>query len=211
MGHIWNQSVARRSLMGAERTHNPSPAASHLLGKLLGKRRTNKLVAQATKRRRSFHRGNPVPALIGVASSLVGGKLAKRLRSPAAITAADNAAVDQLVPLAIAGSAEAREEILRRSLQSAKQNRRDYAKMRLLEVDTALATQAKAQSAATAAERRQAAREAAAAKAAGRSEILQAGTSIAGSAAQALLGRGRSLPRRKPKRRRTQRGRAFSF
>lgn len=71
--HIWSQSVARRSMMGHERTHNPSPAAAFLLEKRYGKKGLARAVAFLKKRRRSAYRGNPVAALAApVAESIIG-------------------------------------------------------------------------------------------------------------------------------------------
>jgi len=79
--HIWSQSTARRALMGKERTHNPSPAAAAILQKGFGKRRVKGAIAAANRRRRSAHRGNPLPALVAIGSSLLGGGLGKRFRA----------------------------------------------------------------------------------------------------------------------------------
>lgn len=66
--HLWSQSVARRSIMGSERTHNPSPAAASLLG--------SKRVARAARKlkrlgKRSAHRGNPLPAVVATLVPIV--------------------------------------------------------------------------------------------------------------------------------------------
>lgn len=71
--HIWSAGQARRALMGHERTHNPSPAASFLLKRRFGSKTVAKAVSFLNRRRRSAHRGNPVPALAaGAAESLIG-------------------------------------------------------------------------------------------------------------------------------------------
>ena len=84
---IWSQSVARRSLLGAERTHNPSPAAASMLGKRRLRRAKKKLRARGRKR---AHRGNPLPAVVGVLGSAGGllGKLGGRFRPPSEVRAA---------------------------------------------------------------------------------------------------------------------------
>jgi len=82
---IWSQSVARKSLMGRERTNNPTPAATKLLGR--------KRVAKAKRRlkrkgRKRAHRGNPLPAVVGLlgGSGLL-GKLGGRFRKPSEVRA----------------------------------------------------------------------------------------------------------------------------
>lgn len=69
---LWSASVARRSLMGKEATHNPSPAASALLGKRRVARAKRRL---RLKGRKSAHRGNPLPAVASILSGGVGGVL----------------------------------------------------------------------------------------------------------------------------------------
>lgn len=76
-GRIWSQSVARRSVMGKERTHNPSPAAAALLRRGLGGKRAKRATAFLGKRRRRFHRGNPAPAIVAAVAEKIGGKLFK--------------------------------------------------------------------------------------------------------------------------------------
>lgn len=78
---IWSQSVARRAIMGSERTHNPSPAAAAILGKRRVKRAKAKLKRRGKRR---AHRGNPLPAVVGVLGSAGGllGKLGGRFRAP---------------------------------------------------------------------------------------------------------------------------------
>jgi len=84
--HIWSAGVARRSMMGKERTHNPSPAAHALLGKRAVKRAKAKLKKRGKRR---AHRGNPLPAVVGVLSGLGGlGKLGGRFRQPSEVRAA---------------------------------------------------------------------------------------------------------------------------
>lgn len=75
---IWSQSVARNSLMGTERTHNPSPAAASILGKRAVRRAKAKLRRGG---RRRYHKGNPIPAVAGILAGALGG-LGGRFRAP---------------------------------------------------------------------------------------------------------------------------------
>lgn len=72
-GRIWSQSVARRSIMGKERTHNPSPAAAAILKRGLGGKRAKRAATFLGKRRRRFHRGNPAPAAIAAIAAKIPG------------------------------------------------------------------------------------------------------------------------------------------
>lgn len=65
---LWNQSLARKSLLGGD-TMNPSIAAKSLLGKTVVARASRKLKSYG---RRRSHRGNPLPALAGVLGGLKG-------------------------------------------------------------------------------------------------------------------------------------------
>lgn len=58
--------------MGHERTQNPSLAAAALLKSSLGRRKLGSVLKGLRRRRRSFYRGNPVPALAVAALSKVG-------------------------------------------------------------------------------------------------------------------------------------------
>lgn len=95
MTRNWNQSLARRSIMGREETNNPSLAASSLLGRQVVRRAKAKL-KRAGKRR--AHKGNPLPAVASIlgAGSLL-GKLGHRFKSPAAQQAVRKGMVDQAV------------------------------------------------------------------------------------------------------------------
>lgn len=62
---LYNRSYARESIMGYEPTMNPTPAAMFLLKKGLGAPRVAQAIRTIIKRRRSAHKGNPLPALIG--------------------------------------------------------------------------------------------------------------------------------------------------
>lgn len=66
--YVWNQGSARRALIGG-RTMNPSPAATALLGK---QRAARGRLALKKRGRKSAHRGNPVPALVGVLAPVIG-------------------------------------------------------------------------------------------------------------------------------------------
>ena len=69
---VWSAGAARRSLQPGVRTGNPTPAAAALLGK----RRVSR-AAKALKRagKKRAHRGNPLPAVVAIASQILGGKL----------------------------------------------------------------------------------------------------------------------------------------
>jgi len=119
MGNIWSQSVARRALMGSERTHNPSPAASALLGKRKVGRAKAKL--RRLGRRRAY-KGNPagaVTALLGGAlggppGALLGGLLGgARFRAPSSSRAAKIAPA--LVTAANAGNLTAAAGLIERA------------------------------------------------------------------------------------------------
>lgn len=63
MGNLYSRGIARESLMGYERTTNPNPAATSLIGK--GRVRAARSVFRRVQGpRRSAFRGNPVPALL---------------------------------------------------------------------------------------------------------------------------------------------------
>lgn len=91
---IWSAGVARRALMGHERTHNPSPAAASMLGKRAVRTAKRKLKRVGRKR---AHKGNPSPAVVSslaglipggsLVSGLLGG-LGGRFRSPSEVRAA---------------------------------------------------------------------------------------------------------------------------
>jgi len=91
---IWSQSTARASLMGRERTHNPSPAASSMLGKRAVRKAKRKLRRGGRKR---AHKGNPSPAVVSTLAGLIpGGSLVSgllgglggRFRTPSEVRAA---------------------------------------------------------------------------------------------------------------------------
>lgn len=117
MGNIWSQSVARRALVGAERTHNPSPAASALLGKF-GRRGASRFrkalsrLGHRTAGRRSFHRGNPIPAVLALGGGLL-GKLGGRFKTPSEKRAGPIA--QQLVNAAVNGNLTAANAIAERT------------------------------------------------------------------------------------------------
>lgn len=70
---LWNRGAARASLMGHERTHNPSPAAASLLGKNVVRRGSQAL--KRTRQSRPAHKANPIPALLALAGGDPVGKL----------------------------------------------------------------------------------------------------------------------------------------
>lgn len=108
--HIWSSGVARRSMMGNERTHNPSPAAHSLLGKRRVKRAKAKLKRLGRKR---AHKGNPLPALVGVLGSGVLGGLGKRFRQPSEVRAAK--VVESVVQAANQGNLTAAAGLIERA------------------------------------------------------------------------------------------------
>lgn len=128
---IWSQSTARRALMGYERTNNPTPSAARLLGKARVKRAERVLKRKGKKR---AHRGNPLPAVAGLAGGLLGGKLANRLKSPEQRHAERVAVADALAARAALGDAAALVELERLSREFATKRGQDYAKQKLAEV-----------------------------------------------------------------------------
>ncbi len=73
MKQLWNQSVARESLLGHQtRTMNPSIAARSLLG-----RRVTEGAFRRLRGRRRFYRENPAPALVAAIAGKIGGRLFK--------------------------------------------------------------------------------------------------------------------------------------
>lgn len=111
---IWSQGVAREALVGGS-THNPSAAATYLLGRAHGKRAVRRAVTRVGRHRRSFHRGNPLPAIVGsVLGGLPGlGGLGGRFKVPSEKRAAGAAA--QLVQAAVAGNLTAAKAIAERT------------------------------------------------------------------------------------------------
>jgi hypothetical protein len=116
--HIWSAGVARRALMGHERTHNPSPAAASMLGK----KRVKAAKAKARKLgRRKRHRGNPsaaevaslvpIPGL-GALTGLLGG-LGGRFRKPSEVRAA--ALAPSIIQAANAGNLTAAAGLIERA------------------------------------------------------------------------------------------------
>lgn len=221
VGNIWQQSIARRSMMGGERTHNPSPAAASMLGTKRVKRA--KAVLRRKGRKRA-HRGNPLPAVAALLSSGVGkavlSKLGFKTGSPryeggplissvqgrlTAIQGGDLNAVRELFLLSTSPGDKHRAQwskvwntelpALEGALPVAVQ--REIARLDPTSVFAARTKEAAATQSAAAARRE--ARELATSE---RREALLAG--VAGNVGKALLSRGRSLQRR-PKRRRARR------
>ena len=106
---LWNQSIARKSLIGGE-TMNPSLAARSLLIRDVVTRASRKL---RTYRPRRFFKGNPVPALVGVLGSGLLGGLGKRFRAPSDKRAAGLA--PQLVIAANSGNLTAARGLIERA------------------------------------------------------------------------------------------------
>lgn len=110
--NLWSQSIARRSLVGKERTHNPSPAAYSLIGKKKVKRAKKKLRKLGKKR---AHKGNPLPAVVGLLGGAGGllGKLGGRFRQPSEKRAAGLA--PQIVASANSGNLTAAAGLIERA------------------------------------------------------------------------------------------------
>jgi len=228
-GRIWSQGAARRSLSGGK-THNPGPAATALLGRASGKRQFRRAVKRAGKHRRSAHRGNPLPAVVGTVLGGLGG-LGGRFKKPSEQRAAGAAAT--LVAAAVAGNLTAAKAIAERTEIGIQKERavwrRAFAQVPKEIVaavakyqdkipgvdhsgpeaaaDSALARavdlHALVGAASTAAAARGVAAERRAAQAAAAAERREERlTGLAGTAAQALLGRGRRPRARRRKARR---------
>ena len=118
--HIWSQRVARRALMGYERTNNPTPAAAAMLGTRAVQRAKAKLKRRGRKR---AHKGNPLPAVVGLlgGSGLL-GKLGGRFRTPSEVRAAKVAPA--LVAAANAGNLTAAAGLIERAAQVARASTR---------------------------------------------------------------------------------------
>lgn len=97
--------------MGREATHNPSPAAAALLGRTFGKVALRAAIKRANKRRRSFHRGNPLPAVLA-ASGLI-SKLGGRFKTPSEKRA--GAVAGRMVDAAVRGNLTAAKAIAERT------------------------------------------------------------------------------------------------
>ncbi len=121
---IWSQSIARRSLLGEE-SQNPTIAARSMLERSYGKRRVAATVRRLKRHRRPSQKGNPAPALIAAVS--LAGKVAKRLKGPAAKSAERHAIVDALMNRARLGDNSAVVELTRLSQAFATQEAKDYA------------------------------------------------------------------------------------
>jgi hypothetical protein len=116
---LWNQSIARHSLLGHEtETMNPSIAARSLLGE------TRSRLAEKKRRKykRSFHRGNPALATAaslvpggGIVSGILGGLsgLGGRFKKPSEVRAA--ALAPAIVQSANAGNLTAARGLLERA------------------------------------------------------------------------------------------------
>lgn len=105
---LWNRGYARASIMGHEATMNPTPAAAALLGS----RRVNKAKAALRRLvRRPAHKGNPLPAIVGILGGL--GGLSKRFKQPSEKRAA--ALAPQIVAAANAGNLMAARGLIERA------------------------------------------------------------------------------------------------
>lgn len=100
--------------MGAERTQNPSLAATALLKRGLGKGKFKRAVHGLRRRRRSFHRGNPLPAALiaGVASKIPGLKSILKTGSEKRA----GGVAGQLVSAAVNGNLTAAKAIMERTM-----------------------------------------------------------------------------------------------
>lgn len=142
---VWSAGVARRALQPNVRTGNPTLAAAAMLGKGKVARATRVLKRKGRKR---AHRGNPLPAVVGVLGGL--SSLAGRFKSRAAHEAERAAYYDRQAVAALAGSAAALEDLRQHSLGKApSEGSKQYAAARYEEVLSHL-KQAKASAAAPA-------------------------------------------------------------
>lgn len=187
---------------------NPTPAASSILRSYLGVRGFSQAVRSQQRRRKSFHKDNPLPAAIGILGSL--GGLGKRFQSRAARDAGRKANTDaqaQAVLSAPPGSPLQKLALERMSSQMyATKVANTYHAQKLAEVLAAVSTAAQAtaaeQAKQTAAERRAAAAAARAEAAGQREQLLGITERISTAGLSALAQRGRSLPRPRTQRRR---------
>jgi hypothetical protein len=208
---VWNRSQARAQLLGPEPTMNPTPAASSILKRYLGVRGFRQAVRSQQRRRKSFHKDNPLPAAVALLGGL--GGLGKRFQSRAARDAQRKANTDAqaaAVLAAPAGSPLQKLALERMAAQTyATKVGNTYHQLKLAETIAAVTTAAQETAATaakeTAAERRRAAAAAKAESAASTAQFLGVTERLGGAAFSALAQRGRSLPR--PKRRRTTRSR----
>lgn len=77
MGNLWSRGAARSSIMGYERTSNPTPSAASMLGK---KRVQSAKRVLKRKGKKRAHKGNPLPAVVGLLGSGAVKKVASLLR-----------------------------------------------------------------------------------------------------------------------------------
>jgi len=95
---LYQQSLARASIMGREETKNPSLAAKYVLGA----RRTRQGERRLAQYRRPSYRGNPAPAAIASVASALGLNLGGRFKAPSEKRAAK--VVGAVVASALAGN-----------------------------------------------------------------------------------------------------------
>lgn len=114
MGNLWSRGVARSSIMGYEKTSNPTPAAVSMLGKRRVKTATRALKKRGIKRR---HKGNPLPAVVGLLGGGL-GSLGKRFRAPSEKRAAQLA--PSIIQAANAGNLTAARGLIERAARPMK-------------------------------------------------------------------------------------------
>lgn len=114
MGNLWSRGVARSSIMGYEKTSNPTPAAVSMLGKRRVKAAQRKLKKRGIKRR---HKGNPLPAVVGLLGGALGG-VSKRFRAPSEVRAARLA--PSIIQAANAGNLTAARGLIERAARPMK-------------------------------------------------------------------------------------------
>jgi len=183
------RQTAGEQYFGKQETMNPLPGAAMLLRQSFGRVGIRKIKRGLFGRRRT-HRGNPLPAVGGILAAAGGGlKLGRRV-DPAK-HAVRLGVVQQQAKLARQGDETALANLL--AIGQGIQWPGQWADV------AAAAAQQYENIEATFEKKGAKAGAAAAARAAREARFLEAGTSIAGSAAQALLSRGRA---RRPKRRR---------
>lgn len=186
---VWSHSVARASLTRGGATHNPTLAAAALLGKRTVRRAALRL-SRGVTRRRSYHKGNPLPAIGGILGGLpqIGRRVDPKKHAQRA------GAIDALARKAATGDKGALDELERVANGLAWPGQwadlRAYAQQHFQ-----IVTEHREKEAAAASER-------AGAAADREARFLEAGTTVGSALASGL---GRSLRRRAPRRKRRRR------